>query len=74
LNFACIAILAAAATACSTQRTADEAAMQRAYEMKVNVTGSRVRRKVDPETGEASTGYQVITINGDAARTMIRGR
>jgi hypothetical protein len=73
-RLACVAVIAAAASACSTQRTADDIAMQRAYELKVAVTGSRIRRKVDPETGVPSAGFKVITVEGDAARMMLRGR
>lgn len=73
-HFACFAVLAATAAGCSTQRTADDVAMQRAYEHKVAVTGSRIRRKVDPETGAPSVGFQTFTIDGDAARAMLRGR
>jgi hypothetical protein len=73
-NFACFAVLAATATACSTQRTVDDVAMQRAYDHKVAVTGSRIPRKVDPRTGEPSAGFKTTTIDGDAARAMLRGR
>ncbi len=73
-HFACVAVLATAAAGCSTQRTADDIAMQRAYQHKVAVTGSRIPRKFDPATGEPSAGFQTFTIDGEAARAMIRGR
>jgi hypothetical protein len=71
-NLACFAVLAAATAACSTQRTADDIAMQRAYEHKVAVTGSRIRRKVDPETGMPNAAYPTVTIQGDSAGAVLR--
>jgi hypothetical protein len=72
-RLACIAVFAVAATGCATQRSADEKAMQRAYEVKVPVTGSRIRRRIDPDTGAPSVGYPTTTIEGESVRMMLRG-
>lgn len=73
-RFACAAALAVAATACTTtQRSAEDAAMRRAYEVMVPVTGSRIPRKVDPVTGAPNVAYPARTLNGDSARVLLRG-
>jgi hypothetical protein len=71
-RLAYLAVLAAAAGACSTQRSADDIAMRRAYETKVAVTGSRIRRAVDPATGIPNVGFRTTTIEGDDVRAMLR--
>jgi len=71
-RLACSAVLATAATACTTHRSVEDNAMQRAYEITVPVTGSRILRKIDPATGMPNVGYPITTLKGDSARAMLR--
>jgi hypothetical protein len=69
-----VTVFVAAAAACTTTKpSADDIAMQRAYGGgKVAVTGSRIHRQVDPRTGLPNSGVTSRTIEGDAARAMLR--
>jgi hypothetical protein len=66
------AVLAIAASACATNTSTEDHAMQRAYEIKAPVTGSRIQRRIDPNTGTPVVGYPIQTINGTGARAMLR--
>jgi hypothetical protein len=60
------------ATACATQRSDEELALQRAYDYRVCVTGSRLCRRVDPVRHTPEVGYRVTTFRNDDARDIVR--
>jgi hypothetical protein len=67
------AVLAIAATACATQTSSEDHAMERAYKISAPVTGSRIARRVDPQTGAPVVGYAIETIKGrDEVRAALR--
>lgn len=60
------------ATACATQLSNEEMALQRSYEYRVCVTGSHLCRRVDPGSQTPQVGYRVSTFRGEEARDAVR--
>jgi hypothetical protein len=69
------AALAVAMTACATQPSSlEDRSLQRAYELTASVTGSRIPRKIHPDSGAPSAAYTITTLRGRSARALPRNR
>lgn len=64
-------LLAAASAGCASTATPEEAALNRAYEGRVAVTGSRIRHRVDGRR-DPEVAYKLESLSGPEAQELVR--
>jgi len=63
-------LLAGTIAGCASSVTREDAALQRAYQHRIVITGSRIKQQV--EDGDPDVGYQLNSLTGAQAQEAVR--